>query len=261
MTPRAAAQDLRNFVTLHRVGTLCTLSHSHPGYPFGSIAPYDVDESGRLILFISRIAEHFRNLQTDPHASLFVADRFGSGDPQAYGRATLLASFAEIPEGECFPVAERYFKRFPEAPGRRIAHDFAFLRGEPERIRWIGGFGDIRWVDGASYRDAVFDPIAYHGMKMIDHMNEDHQDALADIIRAQVGIPEGRGPYRMVAMSSRGFTISYNSGSGKTRIDIPFSKELRPSAESLSDDVRREIIAVLKVCRDRLEATAAAGVA
>ena len=107
-----------DFICLHRVGTLCTVSHSHEGFPFGSIAPYDVDESGRIIVFISRIAEHFKNLTADPRASLFVADRFGSGDPQAYGRATLLATFAPVPEGEFARVAEHYFTRFPAAPGR-----------------------------------------------------------------------------------------------------------------------------------------------
>ena len=66
--------DTRNFVTLHQVAVMATISQTLPGYPFGSIVPYDTDEPVRLIIFVANISEHYRNISKDPRASLFVAD-------------------------------------------------------------------------------------------------------------------------------------------------------------------------------------------
>ena len=34
-----------------------------PGFPFGSVVPYCLDEQGRPLILISRIAQHTHNLQ------------------------------------------------------------------------------------------------------------------------------------------------------------------------------------------------------
>lgn len=215
------------------------------GYPFGSLVHYDVDEHGRPVVFVSLLAEHYKNLVADPRASLFVCDAFGLRDPQAFARATLIASFSQISDSERPAVEARYFERFPESPGRSLAHDFVFFRGEVERVRWIGGFGDIRWVSAADYRSAPFDLISYTGAGAIEHMNLDHRDALRDYARAHCDLRPEEKDIRMVAVDNSKFTLGLVSERGERRIMIEFPEPLR-SPEQL----RGAMIAELQKCRD-----------
>lgn len=62
-------------VYLGCMGSLSTLSRKQPGFPFGSVMPYGLDDHGRPIFLISTMAMHTQNLQADPHASLLVTQR------------------------------------------------------------------------------------------------------------------------------------------------------------------------------------------
>ena len=64
-----------------------------PGYPFGSVAPYCIDQRGRPIIYISTIAQHTKNILADPRVSLTVVEGDGAsdGDVQARGRLTYIA--------------------------------------------------------------------------------------------------------------------------------------------------------------------------
>ena len=66
------AERARTLMYLGRVGSLSTLSRKQPGFPFGSVMPYGLDEVGRPVFLISTMAMHTQNLQVDPHASLLV---------------------------------------------------------------------------------------------------------------------------------------------------------------------------------------------
>jgi hypothetical protein len=64
-----------------RIGSLSTLSRKQPGFPFGSVMPYGLDEHGRPIFLISTMAMHTQNLQADSRASLLVTQPDASADP------------------------------------------------------------------------------------------------------------------------------------------------------------------------------------
>src|ERR1039458_6628362 len=66
------AERVRTLVYLGRLGSLSTLSRKQPGFPFGSVMPYGLDEQGRPIFLISTMAMHTQNLKADPRASLLV---------------------------------------------------------------------------------------------------------------------------------------------------------------------------------------------
>src|ERR1700761_5226741 len=66
------AERLRTLITLATVGTLSTISRKHPGFPFGSLMPFAIDDAGRPIFLISEMAMHTQNLNTEPRCSLFV---------------------------------------------------------------------------------------------------------------------------------------------------------------------------------------------
>ena len=83
---------------LGRIGSLSTLSRKQPGFPFGSVMPYGLDDRGRPIFLISTMAMHTQNLRADPRASLLVTRDDASGDPLGAARVTLIGNVLPIPE-------------------------------------------------------------------------------------------------------------------------------------------------------------------
>ncbi len=67
------AEQARTLMHLGKVGSVSTLSHKHPDWPFGSVMPYGLDEAGRPTFLISALAMHTQHLQRDPRASLLIA--------------------------------------------------------------------------------------------------------------------------------------------------------------------------------------------
>ena len=234
-------ETVKQFTALHWAGVLSTISRTVKGFPFGSVVPYDIDEQGRIYIFISLISEHFRNLQDDPRASICVPEAFGLGDVQANARATLVGEFTPVPEEE---ARDSYWRRFPHSPERSLAHDFVFWRCAPLKIRWIGGFGEIRWVSGGDYKDARFDPVAYSGRAILDHMNADHQDALSELLQGYAGVAVPPQQCRMSGVDTAGFQISYRAEPGLSRVRLLF-----PAPAQTPAQVRDAIIDMLKKTR------------
>ena len=135
--------EVRRLLRLGAAGALGTQSASIEGYPFVSSLPYVLDEACRPLFLISRLAEHTRNLLENPRASLLALE--GEGGRPDQGRATLLgrALPATLDEG----TQARYLRYRPEAADYLALGDFRFFRMEPERARFIGGFGRMGWLD------------------------------------------------------------------------------------------------------------------
>jgi putative heme iron utilization protein len=181
---------------------LSTHSKVMPGFPFGSVVPYCLDDQGRPLLLISRIAQHTHNLQLQPKCSLLVGER-AAPDVQAAGRLTLLAEAKQLEDGaEIAAAAARYYRYFPNAQNYHQAHDFDFWRLEPVRWRYIGGFGAIHWLDEV----ALTNPFAgEQEQSMLAHMNADHAAAIAHYV-ALNGLPM-EPPAQLVGLDSEGFHL------------------------------------------------------
>ena len=156
-----------------------------PVFPFGSVVPYCLDEQGRPLILISRIAQHTHNLQKDPKCSLLVGER-EADDVQAVGRLTYLGEAEKLEEGAAIEAAaERYYRYFPDSANYHKAHDFDFWVLKPVRHRYIGGFGAIHWVDQLT----LANPFAGKAERsMIEHMNSDHTKAIAHYVEL-AGLP------------------------------------------------------------------------
>jgi putative heme iron utilization protein len=154
------------------------------GHPFGSVTPYCLDRQGRPVILISEIAQHTKNIGADPRVCLTVLA--GGADVQASGRLSVLARAERVGE-ESDDVAERYYRRFPASGGYHEAHDFFFAQLEPVRLRWIGGFGDIRWIEPGDL--LLANPFTRaQETAIVGHMNEDHQDAMRGYCRKLAGL-------------------------------------------------------------------------
>src|SRR5512146_2963822 len=110
--PPSTARAARQLLRAHRYGALCTLSKKFDGHPFGSITPYLVDHDGSLLILISALAEHTKNIQNDPRVSLITHNQ---EDPriQTQGRVTVVGSASRISERN--EAGKRYLRYFPDA--------------------------------------------------------------------------------------------------------------------------------------------------
>ncbi|MBB2495568.1 HugZ family pyridoxamine 5'-phosphate oxidase [Aquipseudomonas ullengensis] len=197
-----AAKHARELLLKEYRGVLSTQSKAMPGFPFGSVVPYCLDELGRPLILISRIAQHTHNLQKDAKCSLLVGER-GAEDVQAVGRLTLLAEAAPLSDPAAIEAAAtRYYRYFPESRGYHQAHDFDFWVLQPVRSRYIGGFGAIHWLPEVHLANAF---AGASELSMIEHMNSDHASAIAHYVELS-GLPRHE-PAQLVGIDSEGFHL------------------------------------------------------
>ena len=208
-------------------GVLSTISLDVPGYPFGSITPYCADRQCRPIIYISRIAQHTRNILADSRVSLTVFDNSGDDDVQARGRITCIANARPLDEEE-HDVGERYFRYFPSARQYAETHDFEFFWLDLVRVRYIGGFGQIYWIEPSEFM--IANPFsAAQESRIIQHMNDDHRDALMHYA--------GRSSVTMIGIDGEGFDVLQSGKKGRFDFD---------AAVRTMDDARQALIAMAK---------------
>ncbi len=185
-------------------GVLSTHSVDAPGYPFGSVAPYCLDRAGQPVILISRIAQHTKNIKSNPKVSLIVADD-AADDVQAAARLTLLADAVRLADG-CEAMAARYYEYFPRSRDYHATHDFDFYRLVLARARYIGGFGEIHWLQPRDVLRA--NPFtSAQELRIIRHMNEDHVEAMRRYCRqAGVRLDQGLAP-ALAGLDAEGFHL------------------------------------------------------
>ncbi|MFM0734993.1 pyridoxamine 5'-phosphate oxidase family protein [Paraburkholderia sediminicola] len=131
---------------LAATGTLATHARQPEGFPYPSVLPFAPDPQHRPTILVSRLAEHTHNLHADPRAGFLVVDA-PDGDVLSGQRVTLLGTFEPIdatPE-----VVRRYLRYHADAERYLALGDFTFWAMRVERLRYIGGFGAMGWLDGA----------------------------------------------------------------------------------------------------------------
>ena len=206
------AQDARRLFLRESFGVLSTISLDVPGYPFGSVTPYCADSQGRPVIYISHIAQHTRNLLADPRVSLTVVEsNSDSDDVQARGRVTCLANAKPLAADEV-AVQERYFRFFPSSRQYAGTHDFEFFRLELVRVRFIGGFGQIFWLEAGEFMTA--NPFSdVQELRIIQHMNNDHADALRHYTGSTAAL--------MVGIDGEGFDVLQSGKKRRFDFDTP----------------------------------------
>jgi len=159
---------------------LSTHSLSVEGFPFGSITPFLLTNHGDIVIYASDIAQHSRNMKSNPKVSLFIHDP-SEHDSQANARVTVLgeASVDAVAQSDI----DRYFRLFPQAKAYEQTHDFRFYLIKTVRVRYIGGFGEIYWLPEDLWRQSFVD-IGEAELSAIEHMHDDHADALEAIAQA-----------------------------------------------------------------------------
>jgi putative heme iron utilization protein len=193
---------------------LSTHSVSMQGYPFGSVMPFLMTEEGNLVVYASDIAQHSRNMKKHNKVSLCIYDGKQS-DSQASARITVLGN-AEVDTVDD-PLQDQYMAIFPQAKSYVQAHDFRFYLISTERVRYIGGFGEIYWFSLDDWQSHMFS-LAKSAQGAIEHMHQDHSDALALIVAQQLKRPIKQGQVTMLSCYQHGFHYSCTTDSANGEV-------------------------------------------
>jgi heme iron utilization protein len=224
------AERARTLVHLGRIGSLSTLSRKQPGFPFGSVMPYGLDDQGHPIFLISTMAMHTQNLQANPHASLLVTQPEASGDPLGSSRVTLLGNVLPVPEPSVAEARTLYLSRHASSKYWVDFEDFSFYRMVVVDVYYVGGFGVMGWVSASEYYRAQPDPLADTATDIIRHMNADHGDALILLARVFAEIESQEAA--MTSVDRLGFHVRLKTQDGMRGARIGFLREVRSPGEA-----------------------------
>lgn len=131
---------------LHRAafGALATQAVRMPGYPFATALPFVADEMHCPVFLLSGLAEHTKNLLAHAQASLLVTD----ADHDNVLEAPRMTIVGDAQRFDAAPsLRARYLRYQPDAEQYLELGDFAFFRFTPKRIRYIGGFAQMGWLE------------------------------------------------------------------------------------------------------------------
>lgn len=122
------------------------------------MVPYAVALDGSLVLHVSRLAAHTRDMLAHPDVSLLITESEASAKmPQALARVTVQgkASIAEHGSEKYAGAREAYLSRFPDAAPLFGFSDFNAFVVEPVSARVIAGFGQAETITGEELAAAL----------------------------------------------------------------------------------------------------------
>jgi len=146
---------LRQLIHGKRIAALGTL---HQGGPFVSMVTYAAAKDGSLILHVSRLAAHTRDMLDNPDVSLLITESEAVGKiPQALARVTVQgrAKMVDRDSHEHTDAREIYLSRFPDAIPLFEFADFNMFIIEPVSARVIAGFGQAVTISAADLAAAL----------------------------------------------------------------------------------------------------------
>jgi heme oxygenase (biliverdin-IX-beta and delta-forming) len=240
------AERARTLMYLGRIGSLSTLSRKQPGFPFGSVMPYGLDDHGRPIFLISTMAMHTQNLHADPRASLLVAQQETDGEPLGASRVTLVGNILPVENAELAEARKLYLDRHANSKYWVDFEDFSFYRMNVVDVYYVGGFGVMGWVSASEYDRSQPDPLADSMAEIIRHMNADHKDALVLLARefAHVASTEAT----MTTVDRLGFHVRLRTSDGMRGARIAFLREVNNPAET-----REMLVEMVQQARSQTE--------
>ncbi|MBC5785069.1 pyridoxamine 5'-phosphate oxidase family protein [Ramlibacter sp. USB13] len=145
------SQALRELLQRQEIAALGTL---HKGEPFVSMVPYALLADGALVVHVSRLATHTRDMEEHAGVSVMVlGERSPDAPAQAVPRATLQGAAHPLGTDASGYAEARaaYLARFPASEPMFGFGDFSLFRIVPRSARFVGGFAQAGSLTGAQY--------------------------------------------------------------------------------------------------------------
>lgn len=247
------AERARTLAQQARSGALATIARDPAGFPFASLVTVAIDQRGRPIFLISELAEHTQNLVQREDASVLLAEAMDPArSPLSLGRMTLLGPCRRVPAEERDEARATFLGAQPDAAYYADFKDFSFYRLEPTALRYVGGFGRMSWVTVADYLAAEPDPLAPSAAGILQHMNDDHGEAVLAYARGLARVLDATAA-TMTAVDRYGFELTAVTPRGPKSIRLGFEGEVKDSNE-----VRKAMVSLVKEARAKLGPPSAA---
>lgn len=226
----------RQLIRAAALGSLATVMRETQGAPYASLVAVATDHDGSPVLLLSDLADHTKNLIEDDRVSLLLTSASDQEDPMAGERLSLQG---RLVRSDATDLRRRYLTRHPSAALYADFADFGIYRMTIDRGHLVAGFGQIHWIEGKALTIAPSEALVAAETDIIDHMNDDHTDALelyATRLLAQAG-----GAWRMTGVDGEGADLRL----GETVLRLPFGHQVENST-----DVRNTLITLVNKARN-----------
>lgn len=214
-----AAALARSLLRRRREGALATLMPG-TGAPYCSLVNCASAPDGSPLLLVSRLALHTRNMLADARISLMLDER-APGDPLE-GARIMVSGAAQLADGNSVAnLRQRYLSAHPGAEAFVGFKDFSFFQVRIAGIHLVAGFGRIVDLTPAQ----VLTDIRGAGELIAaepdirDHLNSDHQEALALYATRLLGA--GPGGWRCTGCDPDGLDLWDEATRRALRLDFP----------------------------------------
>ena len=122
--------------------------------------------------------------------------------------------------------------------------DFNFYRLAVERAHLVAGFGRIHWLDAAALLVPPAPALSARETDIVQHMNDDHQDAIDACVRGLLGLA-GDG-WRLTGVDPEGCDLRRGPDTAR----LAFGRAVLDA-----EGARAELVRLTRAARSRLAAT------
>jgi heme iron utilization protein len=133
---------------------IAALGTLHRGEPFVSMVPYALLADGRLVIHVSQLATHTRDMQEHAGVSVMVLGTRAPGAlPQEQPRASLQgeAQPCMVDAADYAAARQAYLARFPDSEPMFGFGDFSLFLVTPRAVRFVAGFAQAWSFTAADY--------------------------------------------------------------------------------------------------------------
>lgn len=184
------------------------------GEPYNSLILVAADQDASPMMMLSDLADHTQNIKKNPLASLLL-DGDHNSETLASARLSVQGKLDVVNDKA---LVKRFINRHAEAAIYAGFGDFNLYRMTVTRVHLIGGFGRIHWID-ADQVMADSPKLDAAAEDIMEHMNEDHDDAIAAYAEALGHDMNTDDKWRMTGIDRDGIDLS--NGVTYERINTP----------------------------------------
>jgi hypothetical protein len=204
----ASEQGVREARALIRGAASATLATSAAGQPFASLVTPAPAPDLSPLLWLSMLSEHTRHLAAEPRCALLFTGAAEGPNPQTAPRVSVTGLAEQVPGDEAAPLKARWLARHPYAALYAGFADFGLWRIRIGGAMHVGGFARAERIKAA---ELAPDPgavaaVAAAEAGIIQHVNDDHSDAVAATAQGLLGGEPGA--WRLVAVDVDGCDLS-----------------------------------------------------
>lgn len=197
---------------------LATALADGSAWPYASLVLTACDHGAAPLLLLSDLADHTRNIGADDRASLLFDGTAGLDDPLTGARASVLGRLTKTDDAH---LRARYLARHPSALDYAHFSDFNLYRMRVERAHLVAGFGEIHWLDAGEITTDPATPLADAEADIVQHMNEDHCEAVA--LYATALLARQAGAWRMTGVDPDGADLRLHGQTARLAFAHPIS--------------------------------------